>query len=704
MAPQIASVFPHGARIGTTAELTIRGENLDGASHLAFASPGIHTRILSAKSRKVHAQVTISPDAETGTHEFRLFTPSGTSLGVFEIGSLGELSETEPNDKPATAQEIPYPIVINGTAGAEDADFFRIRARAGQTLSLDIAAARNGSALDPALALLDEQRREIAYCDDYFITKDAHLEYTFARTGLYFIRVNASYSRSAPNADYRLTVTDQGFPLYTVPAGAQSGSTAELTIRGANLETVSHVWLDHDGGRADVVARSTSELKIRLAVPAGMRSGRHRLHLAANRQELAAPLRFDISDLPETTVADSRAADRAHPLLLRIPAIVNSEIAARGGDYLHRTHVYEFDAPAGARYEFHAQSWDLGLRADPVVTLLAPDGKKLAFEDDPAPNSFIHYPATHDPRMVFRFAQAGRYRLLIRDAMYRGGSGFIYRLTIQPVRPDFYVNVHTPQLTAYVGRNATIHVQVHRTGGVHTVECFKHPDSEIENFRIQEVDGWRAPVTLWVDGAPDNVTAERVAAEPKNTTFKGNDGEDLFVDGTVVDVPIHIGPQARPGTYSIRIRAESSFDGRTEQRLGTVFRKNRALKLLPEQESEVYLTIVKPPPILLTAPARLEVTKGGSTHFKLNLFYFEQASGSIVIEAHTGQAGLSMSPTSVPVGNEELEMPVQAASDMRDSEARVVLIARDIVSGRILGESAPVIVQVTAPEGSRTGK
>ena len=561
LAPQIASVFPHGARVGTTVELTLRGGNLDGASRLSFASSGIQATILSCDPRKIRAQVTISPDAETGTHEFRLFTPSGTSLGVFEIGSLAEASETEPNDLPATAQEIRYPLVMNGTADAEDADFFRIQAQAGQTLTFDITAARNGSALDPVLALLDEQGRQLAYCDDYFITKDAHLEYTFARTGRYFIRVNASYSRSAPNADYRLTVTDKAYPLYTVPAGAQSGTTAELAIHGANLNEVNRIWLDQGAGRADVIARSSSDLKVRLVIPAGTQPGRHRLHLAAGQEEVAAPLRFDISDLPEMTVADRMAADPSHPVLLRIPEIVNSEIAARGEDYLHRAHVYEFDAPEGARYEFLAQSWDLGLRADPVVTLLAPDGKKLASEDDPAPNSFIHYPSTHDPRMVFRFPKAGRYRLLVRDAMYRGGPGFIYRLTVRPVQPDFYVDVHTPQLTAYVGRKASIHVQVHRTGGVHLIESFKHPDSEIENFRIREIDGWQAPVALWVDGVPANVTAERVAAEPKNTVFKGNDGEELFVDGTVVDVPLDIGRDARPGTYPIRIRAESSFEG-----------------------------------------------------------------------------------------------------------------------------------------------
>ena len=121
--------------------------------------------------------------------------------------------------------------------------------------------------------------------------------------------------------------------------------------------------------------------------------GRHRLHFAAGVQEAAQPLPFEVSDSHEITVADNAA----QPVLLHPPVVVNSEIAAHGDDYLHRVHSYEFDVPEGARYEFHAVAWELGMRTDPVLTLYGSDGSKLAFEDDPAPNSFIHYAARTTP-------------------------------------------------------------------------------------------------------------------------------------------------------------------------------------------------------------------------------------------------------------------------------------------------------------------
>jgi hypothetical protein len=694
VAPQITSVFPHGGRVGSTVDVTITGRHLDDASRFEFASAGIQARILSSDSRRIHAQVVISPTAETGSHEFRLFTPSGTVLGIFELGALPELSEAEPNDTPESAQNISYPVLINGTADAEDADCFRFNAHAGQVLAFDVRAARSGSSLDPVLALLDERGQQLAYNDDYYIEKDSHLEYTFARDGVYYVRVSASYSRSVPGADYRLTITDQPYAMYSIPAGSERGKPVELTLRGTNVNGIDRVWLDSENAHAAVLSRSASEVKVRIEVPRGLPPGRHRLHVACGDREAAVPLRFDISELPEITVTDQSASDATHPVLLRAPMVVNAEIGAKGEDYLHRSHTYEFDAPEGARYEFQVHSWELGLRADPVVTLFDPDGKKLAMEDDPAPNSFIHYAATHDPDLVYRFSKAGRYRVVVRDAMYRGGAGFIYRMTVRPTEPDFHVDSLTQQLTAYVGRKTSVLVQVHRTGGVHRVELFKHPDNEIENFRLIENDGWRSPVMLWADGVPPGVTAERVMAEPKNTTFKGNDGEDLFVDGTVVDIPLQVGSDAKPGLYKLHIRGESSFDGQTVTREAKVARKNRSIKIPADQQCDLYLTIVKPPAVLLTAPERLEVTKGEATHLKVSLFYFEQTGGPIVIEAKPAASGLDMGRVNVSGQGEEAEIPVSVSGDARDSETKVVMIARDPVSGRILGESAPVTVQI----------
>jgi hypothetical protein len=52
-----------------------------------------------------------------------------------------------------------------------------------------------------------------------------------------------------------------------------------------------------------------------------------------------------------------------------------------------------------------------------------------------------------------------------------------------------------------------------------------------------------------------------------------------------------------------------------------------------------------------------------------------------------------MGHVSVPAGSEELEVPVTAADGAQES-VKVIMIARDSASGRVLGESAPVTVQI----------
>ena len=62
-----------------------------------------------------------------------------------------------------------------------DYDYFRFEAKAGQTLTFDIAAERYESPLDSVLSLLDDRGVELAYIDDYYWFKDPHLVYTFAK-------------------------------------------------------------------------------------------------------------------------------------------------------------------------------------------------------------------------------------------------------------------------------------------------------------------------------------------------------------------------------------------------------------------------------------------------------------------------------------------------------------------------------------------
>src|SRR5206468_1854263 len=140
--PYITGAFPLGVRAGQpleTAEVSVWGINLGG----------------------VHA-VHVWADHPT-IIEHAVETPSGKSLNKVKlaVGNEPEITETEPNNSPAEAQAVTVPVTINGhvyngkKTGAADEDYFRFRAKKGQRLMVEVAAARLGSPLDSVVEVLD---------------------------------------------------------------------------------------------------------------------------------------------------------------------------------------------------------------------------------------------------------------------------------------------------------------------------------------------------------------------------------------------------------------------------------------------------------------------------------------------------------------------------------------------------------------------
>jgi hypothetical protein len=693
IAPQVSSVFPHGAQQGAEVEVEFRGTHLDSAVELRFVHPAITAEILGSAFRSARARVRVGADVEAGRHDFRLITGRGAFLGVFQVGTLAERAEIEPNDSPAAAQSIRLPEMMNGVADGADADYYRFQVKAGQTLVFDINASRSASALDPVLALLDGRGREIAYCDDYYSSRDARLVHTFKEAGEYFVRVSASFERSASGAEYRLLATGGPYPAYSLPLGGRRGSSVDVRIRGFNLEGLDRAWLGAGKVKATVVSRSATEASLQLTIPADLSLGSHQLHLAARDGEVAYPLPFQVSDIAELSVTDSIAGDPAQPYAIKPALILNGEIGWKK-DYLRRAHTFEFEARGGERFEFVAESWALGMRFDPVLTLLDAEGNVVAQEDDPAPNSFIHHPASHDPCLVYEIPKSGRYRLQIRDAAYQAGDGSLYRLTFRQARPSFQVEMRAPHHVVYTGRGASLLAVVQRTGGVHKVEAFKRADSEIENFRIVEGYGWNEPVSVWLEGLPAGVSSATVIAEPKNTTFKGNDSEDLFVNGTVVEIPVRATTAAKPGLYEIRLRAKGTLQNETVERQGRVLYGLRGMRAEPTQDQKLWLNVVQPPPVLVTAPATVTLRKGSVTRIKLPVFRFAEGDAPITMELKDAPPGLQLKPSGVSSDATEAELVFTTAGGL-EPPGQVVLVAKTLEHGReVRVESAPVEVKV----------
>ncbi|MHC4568387.1 MAG: hypothetical protein ACYTE3_21815, partial [Planctomycetota bacterium] len=169
-------------------------------------------------SEMVLIEVTVDADAEPGKRELRLLTAAGlTNPVVFQVGTLPEVYELEPNDRKAypalpnmpklvkipTDKPLDTPVLLNGQIMPGDVDRFRFRARQGQKIVIETHARGLIPYLADAVpgwfqatvALYDAQGREVAFADDYQFNPDPVLFYRIPRAGDYELEIRDSIYR-----------------------------------------------------------------------------------------------------------------------------------------------------------------------------------------------------------------------------------------------------------------------------------------------------------------------------------------------------------------------------------------------------------------------------------------------------------------------------------------------------------------------------
>ena len=658
LAPKIAGVFPHGAERGSTTEVELSGQNLYDANAIRFAGRGVTGQILSATDSKLKLRVTVAPTAEVGRRDFRLTTNRGVYVGVFDIGGLPEVRESEKNDDWRKPQVVSLPVLVNGIIDNEDWDHFRIEAKAGETLVLDVSATRHGSRLDADLAILDQHGEELAWVDDTTIFGDPHLEYKFAESGTYIVRVGSL--GGGPNADYRLSMGYLPYVRRAFPAGLGTNQTTVVTLSGVSLDELDAVVLGDGAVRGEILEKRRTEARVRFRVPAGLAIGSYKLHALHKGQEIALPTVMQVSNLPEVTpttapVSFEKALD------VQPSTVVNGVILNP-----RESHYFRFRARAGDTFVFRPESMKLGYHLDSTITLFDGDGKKLGYADDPGTDERTdEYQLDGD--LSYRFAKDGTYVVAIRDGMYRGGEQLVYRLTLERKPPDFIVELREPVKTLYQGQDSTIQVRVRRRAD------------------------WTAPVNVWIEGLPDGVAAEKQAAAPKNSIVKDTCGVDREVDGTIVSLPIHV-TQAKTGRSEFRVKAVGSMDGNTVEHTAIVRYENASAGYtygaMEVQTAE--LTIVTPPKVLLSLTDKISVKPGQDTALAISIRRFGDAKAGPLKLRSRGD-GIKPAVVEVAESAKSAKLPISIA-DGRDSAS---LIVEALTSeGQLLGESVSVLVTI----------
>ena len=723
---RLDAVFPPGLQAGRESELTLTGQDLQDVDRLLFSDAGLSAVPGGGLKFKVTASAGMAP----GLYEIRAAGRYGISASrLFEVGTLPEVSDPGNNDAPDKALVLTLPVTVNGTTGADAADFFRFTATKGDRLRLSCAAQRIDSPLNAVLTLSDATGRELTtahrthHCDPV-------IDFTAPHDGDFIVKLHDIVWQAGPACVYRFTAAPQGMgPAAESPA---------MPLPGALCD-----WMP---------AQPVTEFK----EPAASAAAPHKLSLPAVVSP--APGRQDwfefTGEKDRRVMIDVLSHRRGQPSdwVLQVFRITRDE---KGQEKSER--VAEFDdtaAPPGseglllasrdpsgsitcaehATYRIHAtdryharQPWQLVLR-DPqpgfsvVATSVCPASRAAAM---------------HRWSPLLRKGGSA----LLQAAVLRR-DGFDAPVTLRLEGLPAGVSTHEVTVPAGVATAVFVvragpdaktwsgRIKITGTSGDTTVtareaiprwtvgnSAAERLDMRLssDGFVLAVNDSEAAPLT--VEAAESKVYETALAGSIevpvkfiRDASHKGFKGEweavlmgmpglrtapivkpaaDAADAKLVLDLKRKDGNVFIPGTWTFHASAR----GTVKRQPGE---KDPVVELVDEAYSGPIQIRIEPSPVLLTAPAVVPVAPGAKVEVPLKLerrYGFAEAA-TVELTLPAGLKGLAAAKLSVPKEAGEAMLIVEAAADAPPGTHACTLAAKCSWNGEELPWSIPLNIEV----------
>lgn len=420
---------------------------------------------------------TAQADAQLGVREYRLATPQGLStVGQLVVVRDPVVVETKDNNTAAKATPVTLPAAICGAIeAAEDVDYYKFSAKAGQTLSFHVRSARCEDKIhdlqthsDPIIALKNSSGTVLAANDNYFFA-DPALAYAFKQDGDYYLEVRDVRYQGNGFWQYCVEVNDRPLPATAVPNVVAAGKKTTVQVVGLN-----------------VPAGLTAELD----PPKDLTPGLHLLTPRAGK-ELLAPVPVVVADAPVTVESNRPHGTAKDAADVALPTVVAGRIAAS-----NEADCYVFAAKKDEAFTFEVFARRIQSQLDSVLTIYDETGKRLTEADD---QTWYRLSSSDSYIESFVAKADGRYVVEVRDLHQRGGDGFTYALKMLRATPSF-------QLHADVDK---VQIAGDTAGCVFVRALRKH--------------GFTGEIELGVEGLPKGITADcgRILAD-------GQDGIIVF--------------------------------------------------------------------------------------------------------------------------------------------------------------------------------
>jgi hypothetical protein len=402
---------------------------------------------------------------------------------IVVVDDLPIIGEIGSNSTASVAQEISFPVAVDGMVPPEQSRFFAINVAAGQSLTFEVVGHRIGSNFDPLLRIMDPAGKVfLEHDNDEGLGFDLRTAVTFPTAGRYVLelrdtRFGGSYY------SYHLRVGD--FPVGRVvyPPGGTRGERTAFSFPGKAITDLPPRWVGFAPDDPSPIA------SLSVAGSAGSS-----WYIAAVDP---ADRQVELEPNDETSAAN--------------PIDVGRTIEGRldrAGDL----DLYRFHCQSGQSILFRGEARRLASPADLVLRVTDAAGATLANVDD-VPGA--------EAQLTFTAPAEGTFHLWVEDLHRRGGNQFVYRVeTISPVQ---FVTVQpaTDRIVISRGSSYPIPVQVQRTNDskpIDLVTANKHPG--LVSRPVTNVGSATSICVL--DAAPDTplgpatlTILARSSAEPK---------------------------------------------------------------------------------------------------------------------------------------------------------------------------------------------
>lgn len=406
--PDFRAVAPNGGQRGSEVELTITGSRLEDFEEIVFFSPGFKmTHVDKVEKNKVTCKIAIAPEVPPGNHLIRLRSKTGLSHGrYFYVGPFPNVAEAEPNNDFDSPQQIGFNQTIEGIVQTEDVDYFKVSAKKGERISLEVEGLRLGyTTFDPYIAILDKDRFEKAISDDTILHRqDGYCTYDVEEDGDYVVMIRDSSYRGGSTSAYRLHVGRFIRPDVVYPAGARAGSTTKVRF----------------------IAGSGRSFEEEVQVPA---EPTDKYLLISSDAAKAAPSGnpFRVSEFDNVLEAEPNDSRETATPAPGEPIAINGIIEKPGdNDY------FKIPLKKGQKLEIQTFAQGIGSPLDSVIVIYDTNGKSLASNDDGGGRRRL------DSKSTVSIPADGDYYVRIYDHLERGGDNFVYRLELKASAPTVY--------------------------------------------------------------------------------------------------------------------------------------------------------------------------------------------------------------------------------------------------------------------------